>query len=188
MKYLIVGLGNIGPEYADSRHNIGFMVADQIAAENKTEFEVGKAAFRATIKHKSRTLELVKPTTFMNLSGKAVGHWQSILKIPKENILVITDDIALPFGKIRMRLKGSHGGHNGLRDIETVLGDNEFCRLRFGVGSDFGRGRQADYVLGNFPPDEAAELPVLIEKMAKAVYAFCTLGPGYAMNIYNTKG
>ncbi|WP_347158297.1 aminoacyl-tRNA hydrolase [Pontibacter chitinilyticus] len=188
MKYLIVGLGNIGPEYADTRHNIGFMVLDYLAQKyGAATFEVSRHAFVTEIKSKGRTYVLVKPTTYMNLSGKAVGHYLNSLKLPAEQLLVITDDIALPFGKIRIRAKGSAGGHNGLKNIEETLGHNNYPRLRFGVGDAFHKGKQVDYVLSKFSPDEQAELQTLIEKAADAALAFGTIGLERTMNQFNTK-
>lgn len=187
MKYLIVGLGNIGPEYAETRHNIGFMVLDYLAKKHDAKFELGRHAFTTEIKHKGRTYVLVKPTTYMNLSGKAVGHYLSSLKLEPESLLVITDDIALPFGKIRIRMKGSAGGHNGLKHIEQTLGHNNYPRLRFGVGDSFHAGKQVDYVLGKFSDDEQIDLQTLIEKSADASLAFGTIGLERTMNQFNTK-
>ena len=185
MKYLIAGLGNIGPEYANTRHNIGFMVVDELAAKEGAKFSFEKLAFTSEIKHKGRTIHLIKPTTYMNLSGKAVNYWLQIHKVPVENLLVIIDDLALPFGKLRMRPQGSAAGHNGLKDIEQVLGHNNYARLRFGIGSNFPKGRQADYVLGEFNKDEAAGLHEPIAKACDMVMGFCTVGLAMTMNKYN---
>ncbi|QCR25079.1 aminoacyl-tRNA hydrolase [Pontibacter sp. SGAir0037] len=187
MKYLIVGLGNIGPEYAETRHNIGFMVLDYLAQKYDGNFSSDRHAFTAEIKTKGRTFVLVKPTTYMNLSGKAVGHHLSSQKLPVEQLMVITDDIAIPFGKIRIRMKGSAGGHNGLKHIEQTLGHNNYPRMRFGVGDAFSKGKQVDYVLSKFSNDEQIELQTLIEKAAEAVIAFGTIGLERTMNQYNTK-
>ncbi len=187
MKYLIVGLGNIGPEYAETRHNVGFMVLDYLAQKFEAKFEVSRHSFVTEIKSKGRTYVLVKPTTYMNLSGKAVSHYLNSLKLPVEQMMVITDDIALPFGKIRLRMKGSAGGHNGLKHIEQTLGHNNYPRLRFGVGDDFGKGKQVDYVLSTFSGDEQAELQTLIEKAADAALSFGSIGIERTMNQYNTK-
>ena len=187
MKYLIVGLGNIGPEYADTRHNIGFMVLDYLAQKYDGNFDVGRHAFVTEIKTKGRTFVLVKPTTYMNLSGKAVGHYLSSLKLAPEQMLVITDDIALPFCKIRIRAKGSPGGHNGLKHIEQTLGHNNYPRLRFGLGDAFSKGKQVDYVLSKFSADEQIELQSAIEKAADSAIAFGTIGLERTMNQYNTK-
>ncbi len=185
MKYLIVGLGNIGPEYANTRHNIGFMVVDFLAKKFEASFEIGRHAFYTKIKHKSRTLVLIKPTTYMNLSGKALQHWMSEEKISPENILIITDDLALPVGKRRIKGKGSDGGHNGLKSVQEVLGSNEYPRLRFGIGSDFAKGRQSDYVLGEFTEDEKITISIEIEKAADSVLAFSTIGLQKTMNQFN---
>ncbi len=187
MKYLIVGLGNIGQEYAETRHNIGFMVLDHLAKKHGASFDTGRHSFVTEIKTKGRTYVLVKPTTYMNLSGKAVGHWLNTLKLQPEQMMVITDDIAIPFGKIRIRTKGSAGGHNGLKHIEQTLGHNNYPRMRFGVGDAFHKGKQVDYVLSSFSDDEQAELQTLIEKAADAILAFGTIGLERTMNQYNTK-
>ncbi|WP_299825621.1 aminoacyl-tRNA hydrolase [uncultured Pontibacter sp.] len=187
MKYLIVGLGNIGPEYAETRHNIGFMVLDYLAKKHDAQFDTGRHSFVTEIKTKGRTFVLVKPTTYMNLSGKAVGHWLTSLKLPVEQMMVITDDIAIPFGKIRIRTKGSAGGHNGLKHIEQTLGHNNYPRLRFGVGDTFHKGKQVDYVLSKFSEDEQIDLQALVEKAAESVLAFGTIGLERTMNQYNTK-
>lgn len=185
MKYLIVGLGNIGEEYANTRHNIGFTVADALAGESK--FTQDRHAFVAETRFKGRTLVLIKPTTFMNLSGKAVQYWLQAEKIPLENLLIITDDIALPFGTIRIKAKGSDGGHNGLKHIQEILGTSEYARLRFGVGSEFAKGRQSDYVLGRWSEEERKLLPERVAKSADAVKAFTTIGIGLTMTNYNGK-
>ncbi len=185
MKYLIAGLGNIGPEYALTRHNIGFMVLDRLAAQEGLKFDIGRLAYGAELKYKGRTIYLIKPTTYMNLSGKAINYWMKELKIPVENTLTITDDIALPFGKLRIRSKGSHGGHNGLRSIQEVLGSDQYARLRFGVGGDFPKGHQADYVLGEFPKDEIELIPERLDKCIDVLLSFCTLGIDKTMNNFN---
>jgi PTH1 family peptidyl-tRNA hydrolase len=185
MKYLVVGLGNIGPEYANTRHNIGFMVADALAKAGNSTFDSDRLAFVSEIKHKGRSLHIIKPTTYMNLSGKALRHWMSTLKIPAENVMVVVDDLALPFGVLRMRPQGSSAGHNGLKNIEEVLGNNNYPRLRFGIGSDFPKGRQVEYVLGAFSKDEAAGLPLAIEKACEMIFSFATVGIGQTMTKYN---
>ncbi|WP_375379462.1 aminoacyl-tRNA hydrolase [Hymenobacter volaticus] len=152
MKYLVLALGNIGPEYADTRHNIGFMVADYLAAKHEARFELGRHAFTTEIKHKGKTFVLVKPTTYMNLSGKAAAHYLTSLKLEKESMVVVTDDLALPYGKLRLKGKGSAGGHNGLKSIQETIGSDEYARLRFGVDANFPKGRQVDYVLNPFTP------------------------------------
>jgi PTH1 family peptidyl-tRNA hydrolase len=185
MKYLIAGLGNIGPEYALTRHNVGFMVLDRLAAQEGLKFDLGRLAYGAEYKFKGRSVYLIKPTTYMNLSGKAVNYWLKELKIPVENFMVITDDIALPFGKLRVRPKGSHAGHNGLRNIQEILGTDQYARLKFGVGSDFPKGRQVDYVLGEFPKAEFDFLPERLDKAADIIRSFCTLGTEQTMNNFN---
>ncbi len=185
MKYLIVGLGNIGPEYELTRHNIGFLVLDRLADKEGLRFESGRLAFHCDFKHKGRHLHLIKPTTYMNLSGKAVNYWMKELKIAKENVLIIVDDLALPFGKLRMRPKGSAAGHNGLKNIEELTGGNNYTRLKFGVGDDFPRGKQVDYVLSNFPKDELAELPIVMDKAISMVYSLSTQGIARTMNQFN---
>lgn len=186
MKYLIVGLGNPGHEYKDNRHNIGFMVLDELAAMKKTEFEPCRYGYSCTVKHAGRILVLLKPTTFMNLSGKAVRYHLTAEKLEPSSLMVVTDDIALPFGKVRIRPKGSAGGHNGLGSIEQELGSGNYPRLRFGVGNDYPQGWQAEYVLSDFPPEEMKALDEsLLEKMAKAVLAFARQGINTAMNQFN---
>ncbi|MFM7006646.1 MAG: aminoacyl-tRNA hydrolase [Flavobacteriales bacterium] len=187
MKYLIVGLGNPGSEYAETRHNIGFKVVDELASELGAGFTLDKAAFRAEAKFKGRQLIFIKPITYMNLSGKAVNYWLQSEKIPLSNLLVITDDIALPFGTIRMKAKGSDGGHNGLKDIQAVLKTQEYARLRFGVGSDFAKGRQADYVLGEWKTEEKKALPERLVTAASAAKSFVFDGLAMAMTNWNNK-
>src|ERR1700744_2812072 len=157
MKYLVVGLGNIGPEYADTRHNIGFMVLDEMAKRENIKFSSMRLAYYTEIGYKGRTLHLIKPTTYMNLSGKAVNYWMNELKIPVQNVLIVVDDIALPLGTLRLKPQGSAAGHNGLKHIEMMLGHNNYARLRFGVSDNFPKGRQADYVLSGFDDDEQPE-------------------------------
>ncbi len=187
MKYLIVGLGNVGAEYEGTRHNCGFMAVDTLAKESDVRFQLERHAYRAEMKYKGRTLVIIKPTTYMNLSGKAVNYWLMMEKVPLENLLVVVDDIALPVGQLRMKKQGSGGGHNGLGNIEQVLGTTQYCRLRIGVGNDFGRGQQIDYVLGQFTPDELAILEPQLKKAAEGIKAFCTVGPDRAMNAFNEK-
>jgi PTH1 family peptidyl-tRNA hydrolase len=187
MKYLIVGLGNPGLEYEETRHNIGFKVVDALAKELGDSFSLNKAAFRAEVKYKGKILVLIKPITYMNLSGKAVNYWMQTEKIPLENIVVITDDIALPFGKLRMKGKGSDGGHNGLKDIQATLKTQEYARLRCGVGSDFAKGRQADYVLGKWTKEENLDLPERISIATEFIKSFATIGLGMTMTNWNGK-
>ncbi|MEN9700258.1 MAG: hypothetical protein RLZZ301_1456 [Bacteroidota bacterium] len=187
MKFLIVGLGNPGAEYSETRHNIGFKIVDQLAEEFGVSFRLDKTAWRAEAKYKGRTLILIKPITYMNLSGKAVNYWMQQEKITRSQLLVLTDDIALPFGTIRMKAKGSDGGHNGLKDIQATLNTQEYARLRFGVGADFSKGRQADYVLGEWKTDEKASLPLRIDVAASAVKSFIFEGLALAMTNWNNK-
>lgn len=186
MKYLIVGLGNIGVEYELTRHNIGFLVLDRLADEKKVSFQTEKLASIAQISHKGRQLHLIKPTTYMNLSGKAVNYWMQQLKISKENILVIVDDIALPFGSLRMRPKGSSAGHNGLKNIEQLTGGSDYPRLRFGVGDHFHKGQQVDYVLSNFNAEEQKNLIHHIDKACEMILSFSTVGIGMTMSQFNS--
>jgi len=185
LKYLIAGLGNIGPEYELTRHNIGFLVLDRIADNHKIDFTTQRLADKAEFKYKGKQLHLIKPNTYMNLSGKAIAYWLQELKIPKENLLVIVDDLALPFGTLRMRTKGSSAGHNGLKNIEQLLGGQEYARLRFGIGSEFQKGQQVDYVLSNFSQDEFKGLPALMDKAEEMVKSFCTIGSERTMNFFN---
>ena len=185
MKYLIVGLGNPGPKYELTRHNVGFLTLDRLAEQQNTAFRNDRLAEVADCKYKGRTLHLVKPTTFMNLSGKAVNYWMQALKISKENLLIITDDIALPFGKLRMKPKGSSAGHNGLQNIEDLTGGQGYARLRFGVGNDFHKGQQVDYVLSPFPREELDALPELMDRAGEIVLSFATVGIERTMSQYN---
>lgn len=187
MKYLITGLGNPGPEYAGTRHNIGFQVVDALAHLFGAPFEQGRYADTARFKHKGRSFVLVKPQTFMNLSGKAVRYWLDREGLGPEQLLVITDDLALPFGKVRLRASGGAGGHNGLTSIIELLGTEGFPRLRFGIGGDFPRGRQSDYVLGAWTSEEAKALPERVELAGKAVLQFGLLGIAQAMNGFNKR-
>jgi PTH1 family peptidyl-tRNA hydrolase len=185
MKYLIVGLGNIGPEYALTRHNVGFMVLDRLASKENLSFKLDKMASIAEFKYKGRTIILIKPTTYMNLSGKALQYWMTQFKIPIENTMVIVDDLALPFGKLRIKPKGSSAGHNGLKNIESVLGNDLYPRLKFGIGNDFAKGRQIDYVLGQFDKNDFAELPIRIDKAIDMILSFSTIGIDRTMNFLN---
>lgn len=185
MKYLIVGLGNIGPEYSDTRHNIGFMVADELARKLGTSYVTERYAYYTEGSYKGRKLHIIKPTTFMNLSGKAVNYWMHELKIPVNNILVIVDDLAIPFGAIRLKPKGGSAGHNGLKSIESLVGGASYPRLRFGIGDNFARGRQVDYVLGAFDPDEKIELPGLIDRAVEMIESFISVGTELTMTRFN---
>ncbi len=186
MKYLIAGLGNVGPEYELTRHNIGFLVLDRLADEQKVKFSLERHAEKAELKYKGKQLHLIKPTTYMNLSGKAITYWLQELGIPRENLLVVLDDIALPFGTLRMRAKGSSAGHNGLKNIELLLTGQDYSRLRFGVGGDFNKGQQVNYVLGNFSKQEFAELPLLMDKASEMIFSFCTIGVNRTMSQFNS--
>ena len=185
MKYLIVGLGNIGPEYADTRHNIGFMILNQLAKQEDAQFFNMRLAYYTEVKHKARNLHLIKPTTYMNLSGKALAYWMQELKIPIENVLVLVDDIALPFGTLRLKPSGSAAGHNGLRNIEATLGHNNYARLRFGVGSNFQKGKQVDYVLNGFEKEEIPYLPTLIDTCIEMIKSYVTVGAELTMTRFN---
>jgi PTH1 family peptidyl-tRNA hydrolase len=185
MKFLIAGLGNIGAEYELTRHNIGFLVLDQLADQHATTFSSARLADKAEFKFKGKAIHLIKPTTFMNLSGKAIAYWMNELKIPKENILVVVDDLALPFGTLRLRTKGSAAGHNGLKNIELVLAGQDYSRLRFGIGNEFGKGQQIDYVLSNFSKDEFDQMADVIKRANEMILSFCTIGAERTMNLFN---
>jgi PTH1 family peptidyl-tRNA hydrolase len=185
MKYLIAGLGNIGEQYANTRHNIGFVVADALALSLGVPFTSGRYASVATGRFKGRILVVIKPSTYMNLSGKAVKYWLEKEKIPPENMLVIVDDLALPLGQLRLRAKGSDGGHNGLADIIYHLETTEFPRLRIGIGSDFAKGMQVDFVLSKWTRQEEEALIPKVEQAVKAVKSFVTVGVERTMGICN---
>jgi PTH1 family peptidyl-tRNA hydrolase len=187
MKYLIVGLGNIGIEYQHTRHNIGFTILDAFAEASNVFFEDNRYGFTAQARLKGRTIVLLKPSTFMNLSGNAVRYWMQKEKIALENLLVIVDDIALPFGTLRLRPKGSDAGHNGLKNIQDVLGHSDYARLRFGIGNDFPRGMQVEYVLGAWDGEEQKMLPERCEKAVEIIRSFCLAGLQNTMNVYNNK-
>ena len=187
MKYLIVGLGNIGYEYENTRHNIGFRVLEAMANASKLVFTDGRYGATCELRIKGRTLVLLKPSTYMNLSGNAVRYWLQKENIPVENLLVVVDDLALPFGTLRLKPKGSDAGHNGLKHICATLGTQEYARLRFGIGNDFPRGGQVDFVLGAFPPDEEAQLPEKLERAGEIIKSFCLAGVQQTMNQYNNK-
>ena len=188
MKYLIVGLGNIGCEYEGTRHNIGFTVLDAFAKASNTVFADRRYGFVAEASCRGRKLILLKPSTYMNLSGNAVRYWMQAEKIPLENVLVIVDDLALPVGALRLKGQGSDGGHNGLKHIATVLGTNNYARLRFGIGNDFGKGQQVDFVLGTFDNDEQKAVDEQIETVCDIIKSFCFVGLASTMNQYNKKG
>ena len=187
MKYLIVGLGNIGAEYQGTRHNIGFTILDALAEASNIVFKTARYGAVAEMRVKNQQLVLLKPSTYMNLSGEAVRYWLIKENIDLGHLLVIVDDIALPFGQIRLRPKGADGGHNGLKSINECLGSQEWARLRFGIGNDFPPGAQVDYVLGYPTPEELAILPERAKVAADAIKAFCLSGLTFVMNNYNNK-
>ena len=187
MNYLIVGLGNIGDEYARTRHNIGFRVLDALAGASNLVFEDKRYGFVTTLKVKNQTLTLLKPSTDMNLSGNAVRYWMKEKNVPIERLLVVVDDLALPFGKIRIKPGGSETGHNGLRHITSVLGTQAYARLRFGIGNEFPRGSQIDFVLGEFGEEELKTMDERVKVAGEAVKTFCLAGIQIAMNQFNNK-
>jgi PTH1 family peptidyl-tRNA hydrolase len=187
MKFLIVGLGNIGSEYAETRHNIGFKVLDALAGASNLFFKTERYGDVCELKHKGRTFIMLKPSTYMNLSGNAVRYWMQQEKIALENVLVVTDDLALPFGKLRLRGQGSDGGHNGLKHINQILQTTQYARLRFGISAEFSKGQQVDYVLGLWCEEEQKTLKDHIEKAGKAIFSFGLIGLVRTMNEVNTK-
>ena len=187
MKYLITGLGNVGSQYAETRHNIGFKIVDALSRASDVLPKSERYGDVARIKVRGRTLILLKPSTYMNLSGKAVNYWLQHEKIPIEKLLVITDDLALPFGKQRLRMKGSDGGHNGLKSINEILGRSDYARLRIGVGNDFSKGRQVDYVLGEWSEEEKETLDERIKIAADTVKSFVSIGGSQTMTLFNIK-
>jgi PTH1 family peptidyl-tRNA hydrolase len=187
MKYLIVGLGNIGEEYRDTRHNIGFNVLDALAKASNIVFTDGRYGETATLSVKGRTLILLKPSTYMNLSGNAVRYYMQKEKIALENVLVVVDDLALPFGTLRLKGKGSDAGHNGLKHIAATLGTENYARLRFGIGNDFPRGGQIDFVLGNFTEEDMKTMDERLEMAGEIVKSFCLAGISLTMNQFNKK-
>lgn len=187
MKYLIVGLGNIGPEYLGTRHNIGFRVVNALVEEAGVRFTEERYGAIARMRVKNCELVVLKPNTFMNLSGNAVRYWLQREHIPVENLLVVVDDLALPFGTLRLKPKGSDAGHNGLKNIQQLLGTQVYSRLRFGIGNNFPRGGQIDYVLGPFTPDELQLMPEKIKRAVEIVRSFCLAGVEITMNQYNNK-
>ena len=185
MNYLIAGLGNIGLEYELTRHNIGFLVLDKLAEKHGLKFDTDRLAMKTELKFKGRNITLIKPTTYMNLSGRAVSYWMQTNKIPLENILVLCDDLNLPFATTRMRGKGSSGGQNGLNNINEILATENYARLRIGIGNDYPKGRQVDYVLSRFNNEQFKEMPFLLDHACDASLSFCTEGLLNAMNKYN---
>lgn len=187
MKYLIAGLGNIGSEYSNTRHNIGFMVLEQLAKTLKADLEQSKLAYTCVAKYRGRRLVLVLPTTYMNLSGKSVKYYMDKEKVPRSKVMVVTDDLNLPFGTLRMRARGSDGGHNGFKHIDQVLGSQDYARIRFGIGSEYAKGQQVDYVLSPFSDAEFEELPALIDKAVKGILSFVSVGLDRTMSSFNQK-
>jgi PTH1 family peptidyl-tRNA hydrolase len=187
MKYLVAGLGNIGKEYANTRHNIGFDILDALAGASNISFKDKRYGFVAEMKHRARTYILLKPSTYMNLSGNAVRYWLRKEKLAVENLLVVVDDIALPFGTLRLRAKGGDAGHNGLNHIQTILGTTQYARLRFGIGNDFYSGQQVDYVLSGYSEEQEKMLPERIEMAGEIIKSFGVLGLERTMNMYNNK-
>ncbi|MUP44832.1 aminoacyl-tRNA hydrolase [Gramella sp. BOM4] len=186
-KFLIVGLGNIGPKYENTRHNIGFKILDELASEKEVSFETQKLGDVASFKHKGRTFILLKPSTYMNLSGKAVNYWMQKEKIQLDNLLIVTDDLNLPFGTLRLKTKGSDGGHNGLKDVQAQLNTMKYNRFRFGISDEFSKGQQVDYVLGEWDEHEEQKLPERLKKSAELILSFGTAGVSNTMNAYNGK-
>lgn len=187
MKYLIVGLGNIGEEYRNTRHNIGFMVLDALAKASNIVFKDGRYGATASLSVKGRQLILLKPSTYMNLSGNAVRYWMQQEKIPLENVLIVVDDLALPFGSLRLKGKGSDAGHNGLKHIAATLGTQNYARLRFGIGNDFPKGGQIDFVLGHFDEADMQLMPERLEMATDIIKSFCLAGLNITMNQFNNK-
>lgn len=185
MKLLLVGLGNIGAEYVYTRHNIGFLVADRLAAQQKIAFKASRLAAMASFSHLDHKVYLIKPTTHMNNSGQAVKYWLHYLQIPLQQSLIILDDVALPFGVMRLRPKGSDAGHNGLKSIAQFLQSDDYPRLRIGIGSNFPKGKLSDFVLGHFNPQERQEINVYLDKASEILSAWCAQGIVYAMNHFN---
>ena len=188
MNFLIAGLGNIGAEYADTRHNIGFKVLDAFAKASGTSFISGRYGSTCTVSVRGHKLVLLKPSTYMNLSGNAVRYWMQAEKIPLENVLVIVDDLALPVGALRLKGQGSDGGHNGLKHIAATLGTTAYARLRFGIGNDFSKGRQVDFVLGAFDSEEQKTIDEQLETTTEIIKSFCFAGLARTMNQFNKKG
>ncbi|MBR9853192.1 MAG: aminoacyl-tRNA hydrolase [Algicola sp.] len=186
-KFLIVGLGNIGPDYDETRHNIGFKILDFLAEQEDFIFENAKLGAVASFKHKGKSVVCLKPSTYMNLSGKAVKYWMDKESIPLDNVLVITDDLNLPFGSLRLKSKGSDGGHNGLKDIQNVLQTTNYNRFRFGVGADFSKGKQVDYVLGQWNEEQLQTMPERLKKSIDLIRSFVFAGTKNTMNQFNGK-
>ena len=187
MKYLVVGLGNIGDEYAHTRHNIGFDILDALAGASNISFKDKRYGNVTEMKYRARSYWLLKPSTYVNMSGNAVRYWLNKLKLPLENLLVVVDDIALPYGTLRLRAKGGDAGHNGLAHIQTILGTAAYARLRFGIGDNFYPGQQVDYVLGGWTPEQRKALPERMEMAGDIIKSFGVIGLQRTMNVYNNK-
>ena len=186
MNYLVVGLGNIGSEYAGTRHNVGFMILDAWAKASNIVFRTERYGDVAEVSFKGRNITLLKPSTYMNLSGNAVRYWVTKLKLPLENLIVICDDLNLPFGTLRMRKKGSDGGHNGLKNIQELIGTQEYPRIRIGIGNNFQKGGQVNFVIGEMSDEEKNAMPEICDQVINGVKAFTTIGIDRAMNSFNT--
>lgn len=187
MKYLIAGLGNVGKEYEHTRHNIGFDVMDSLVMDLKGTYTLDRLAMYSKLSFKGKQLHVIKPTTYVNLSGKAIKYWMTKLELPIENVFVVLDDLALPFGTLRVRGKGSDAGHNGLKSIQEELGRNDYARLRFGIGNDFPLGQQVDYVLGKWTKEQELLLPEKINVSVEIIKSFCSSGLNNTMNNFNNK-
>ena len=187
MNYLIVGLGNIGVEYANTRHNMGFMVLDAWAQASNIVFESGRYGSTASISFKGRKFYLLKPSTYMNLSGKAVRYWMNELDIPIENLMVVSDDLNIPFGTLRLRKGGSAGGHNGLTNINELIGTQDYARIRVGIGNDFGRGHQVDFVLGELSEQQKKQMESISARVIEGIKTWAMMGADRAMNVVNTR-
>lgn len=184
-EFLIAGLGNVGPAYELTRHNVGFLVLDRLADVHKSTFQTDRLADLAEVRYKGHKLHLIKPSTYMNLSGKAVRYWMNEFNLRKEHVLVVVDDLALPFGNLRMRRQGSSAGHNGLKNIEELLEGQDFARLRVGIGNSFSKGQQVDFVLSRFTDEEFKQLPEILDKASAMILDFCTMGIDRAMSQHN---
>ena len=187
MNYLVAGLGNIGDEYANTRHNMGFMVLDAWAQASNAVFKSGRYGSTCEIDFKGRKFTLLKPSTYMNLSGKAVRYWMNLLNVPEERLVVICDDLNLPFGSTRMRKSGTAGGHNGLKNIEELIGTQNYTRIRLGIGNEFSRGEQIDYVLGELSEEEKSQMDEISSRVISGIKDFATIGADRAMNSINIK-
>ena len=187
MKYLIAGLGNIGDEYSGTRHNIGYMILDALAGASNIHFKDGRLAFSCSLKHKGRIFVLIKPTTFVNLSGRAVHYWLKKEKVPPDRFLVVLDDLALPYGCLRLRAQGGSGGHNGLEHISQILGTQKYARLRFGIGDEYHHGQQVNHVLGEWTEEERTGLDEHIKTATEIILSYGTLGLERTMSLYNNK-